>query len=125
MEQVDHPSHYALPDDWEAIDVIATMSFERIEGFCLGNMVKYILRAAKKGGDTDYQKAAWYYRYLCTCVYPTYVEGFNPASTSVETMLRKFAGRVYFAPAATDAVFEEVRRRFEAFLVWWNQEQAQ
>ena len=29
-------------------------------GFCLGNVVKYVLRAREKNGKEDLKKAAWY-----------------------------------------------------------------
>lgn len=57
-EQVNHPSHYGGADNpYEAIKVIEAWNL----GFCLGNTVKYISRAGKKG-DTleDLKKARWY-----------------------------------------------------------------
>lgn len=55
-EKVNHPSHYQ-GGGMEAIDVIEAFSL----GFKLGNAVKYILRAGKKGDRlTDLRKAAWY-----------------------------------------------------------------
>jgi len=56
-EQVNHPDHYQSAAGIEAIDVIEAFGL----GFCLGNAVKYILRAGKKGPAlTDLQKARWY-----------------------------------------------------------------
>lgn len=59
--QVDHdpvhaPAHYRhLPGGLEVIDVTETL------GFCLGNVVKYVLRADHKGEPIqDLQKARWY-----------------------------------------------------------------
>jgi hypothetical protein len=56
---VDHPGHYKS-GGMEAIDVIEAFGL----GFCLGNTVKYILRAGRKGGDEkaieDLEKGAWY-----------------------------------------------------------------
>lgn len=55
-EQVNHPSHYQ-GNGLEVIDVIE--SFEL--GFNLGNAIKYILRAGKKGDRSeDLRKAIWY-----------------------------------------------------------------
>ncbi len=56
--QVDHPRHYGGKDDpYEAIKVIEAWGL----GFCLGNTVKYICRAEKKGVPLeDLKKAAWY-----------------------------------------------------------------
>jgi len=56
-EQVDHPSHYQSACGLEAIDVIEAFNL----GFVLGNAVKYILRAGKKGRYVDdIKKAKWY-----------------------------------------------------------------
>jgi hypothetical protein len=56
-EAVDHPSHYGGDTVYEAIKVIEAWSL----GFCLGNTVKYISRAGKKGKKLeDLKKAAWY-----------------------------------------------------------------
>lgn len=56
-ESVNHPSHYGGDTTYEAIKVIEAWEL----GFCLGNAVKYICRAGKKGDALeDLQKAAWY-----------------------------------------------------------------
>lgn len=57
-EKVDHPSHYGGADNtYETIRVIEAWEL----GFCLGNCVKYISRAGKKGDRLeDLKKAAWY-----------------------------------------------------------------
>lgn len=57
-EQVNHPEHYGGADNpYEAIKVIEEWEL----GFHLGNTVKYISRAGKKGDALiDLQKAAWY-----------------------------------------------------------------
>jgi len=53
---VDHPPHYQA-NGVEAIDVIDAFEL----GFNLGNAVKYLLRADRKGSAlTDLKKAAWY-----------------------------------------------------------------
>lgn len=58
MSNVDHPQHYGGADNpYEAIKVIEAWSL----GFCLGNAVKYISRAGKKGDlIEDLEKARWY-----------------------------------------------------------------
>ncbi|AAZ72972.1 nucleotide kinase [Escherichia phage K1F] len=49
IEGVTKPSHYMLFDDIEAIEVIArSMTREQFKGYCLGNILKYRLRAGKK-----------------------------------------------------------------------------
>ena len=56
MKDVNHPDHYK-GNGLEVIEVIE--SFEL--GFNLGNAIKYILRAGKKGDkETDLEKARWY-----------------------------------------------------------------
>ena len=60
QEQVNHPSHYGGKDNpYEAIKVIDAWNLD----FCLGNVVKYISRAGKKGNNSkeqDLNKALWY-----------------------------------------------------------------
>ena len=57
-EAVNHPAHYGGADNpYEAIKVIEAWGL----GFCLGNTVKYISRAGKKGDVLeDLKKARWY-----------------------------------------------------------------
>ena len=56
MEKINHPEHYK-GNKYEAIDVIDDYQL----GFNLGNAVKYILRAGKKGDTAeDLKKAKWY-----------------------------------------------------------------
>lgn len=55
-DPVNHPTHYRwLPGDIEVIDITENLNF------CLGNAIKYILRADHKGKPIeDLEKAAWY-----------------------------------------------------------------
>jgi hypothetical protein len=57
MSSIDHPAHYGGKDNpYEAIKVIEAWDL----GFTLGNCVKYISRAGKKGDALeDLQKAKW------------------------------------------------------------------
>ncbi len=56
MEAVNHPPHYQ-GNGIEVIDIIE--SFEL--NFNLGNTIKYVLRAGKKGNKKeDLEKAVWY-----------------------------------------------------------------
>lgn len=57
-EAVDHPPHYGGEGDvYETIKVIEAWQLN----FCLGNCVKYISRAGKKGDLLeDLRKALWY-----------------------------------------------------------------
>lgn len=55
-DPVNHPTHYTShPSGVEVIAITEHM------GFCLGNAIKYILRADLKGNPIeDLQKAQWY-----------------------------------------------------------------
>lgn len=57
-DTVNHPPHYGGGENpYEAIKVIEAWGL----GFCLGNVVKYISRAGKKGALVeDLKKARWY-----------------------------------------------------------------
>lgn len=59
-EMVNHPQHYGGEENvYEAIKVIESWDLD----FHLGNTVKYISRAGKKGTDKELQdlkKALWY-----------------------------------------------------------------
>jgi len=55
-EMVNHPDHYQ-GGKLEVIDIIEDYNL----GFSLGNAIKYILRADKKGNKKqDLEKALWY-----------------------------------------------------------------
>jgi hypothetical protein len=56
-EIINHPEHYGGDTVYEAIKVIEAWGL----GFCLGNALKYICRAGRKGSDLDdLKKARWY-----------------------------------------------------------------
>lgn len=57
-DSVNHPAHYGGADNpYEAIKVIEAWGL----GFHLGNTVKYISRAGRKGDAVEgLEKAAWY-----------------------------------------------------------------
>ena len=57
-DKVNNPSHYKGKFGLEAIDVVRNfMTTEEIRGFYKGNILKYILREAKKNGLEDLKKA--------------------------------------------------------------------
>lgn len=59
MDNINHPAHYK-GRGLESIQVIDAFDL----GFNLGNAVKYILRAGKKGDkNEDLRKAIWYLNY--------------------------------------------------------------
>jgi hypothetical protein len=58
-EKVNHPPHYGGDTTYEVIKVLDAWQI----GFTLGNVVKYVARAGKKGDESslvDLKKAAWY-----------------------------------------------------------------
>ena len=63
-EKVNHPEHYGGEENpYEAIKVIESLGINVAFGMCIGNALKYISRAGKKGNETtldDLQKANWY-----------------------------------------------------------------
>lgn len=59
------PSHYHVFDGVESIEIIArSMTVSEFRGFCMGNVLKYRLRAGKKSElatmEKDLNKAAFY-----------------------------------------------------------------
>lgn len=58
---IDHPSHYT-GHAVECIDAIeaATEGLNGFEGYCAGNVIKYVWRWKRKGGIEDLKKARWY-----------------------------------------------------------------
>lgn len=60
---VEHPSHYT--GKIETIDYICEkLTPEQFEGYCIGNVIKYISRYKKKNGLEDLQKAQWYLSFI-------------------------------------------------------------
>jgi len=72
-DQVKNPKHYQLMDGVEVIQVIAgSMTKESFFGYCLGNKLKYRLRAGKKDNmEQEIGKADFYselyekHKHLC------------------------------------------------------------
>ena len=65
IEGVTKPSHYQLFPNVETIEIIArSMTMEQFKGYCLGNILKYRLRAGKKSElayiEKDLAKADFY-----------------------------------------------------------------
>lgn len=62
-DSVRHPKHYELEglEGIESIDIIrAVLGSYKFEGFCRGNILKYVIRADHKGGLEDLRKAQVY-----------------------------------------------------------------
>lgn len=72
-DAVNHPKHYAVFEQLEAIEVIASsMTTEQFYGYCLGNILKYRLRAGGKddvmqelGKADKYQELFTQFKPLC------------------------------------------------------------
>lgn len=63
-EAVNHPDHYTA-GGMEVIDILkAKLTTEQLEGFLLGNVIKYTTRYGHKNGIEDLKKARWYLDYL-------------------------------------------------------------
>jgi len=59
-DPVNSPSHYCNKGI-ETIDVIDSIfSVDMFEGYCIGNVIKYISRYRHKNGLEDLKKARWY-----------------------------------------------------------------
>jgi hypothetical protein len=60
-EEVNHPARYNV-GKVECIDAIesAVSHCNGFEGFCIGNVIKYLWRFKEKGGVQDLEKAKWY-----------------------------------------------------------------
>jgi hypothetical protein len=60
-DMVNHPSHYTV-GGIETIDVIeAKLDQSEFQGYCLGNILKYLMRAGYKGKQLeDLRKAQFY-----------------------------------------------------------------
>ncbi|MBO9492130.1 DUF3310 domain-containing protein [Endozoicomonas sp. G2_1] len=74
-DNVNNPKHYEVLNGVEAIEIIASsMTEEQFHGYCLGNIMKYRLRAGKKvdnpieidlGKSDKYHTIFNRYRHLC------------------------------------------------------------
>ena len=67
MGNVKSPKHYMLEIfGIEVKDIIfeVTKDMKGKEAFCVGNILKYVMRARKKNGIEDYKKAYEYLGYL-------------------------------------------------------------
>lgn len=65
-DNVNHPSHYT--QGIEVIDILKDkLTPEQFDGFCLGNILKYTMRARHKNGMEDLKKAQWYLDALISC----------------------------------------------------------
>lgn len=72
-DNIKNPSHYQILEGVESIQIIAiAMTVEAFHGYCLGNIIKYRLRAGNKDAlEQDIGKANFYqelynqHKHLC------------------------------------------------------------
>ena len=66
MDNINSPSHYKLEGlEIESIDIIkARLGKDGFKAFCVGNAMKYLIRAEKKNGIEDYKKAQKYLEWI-------------------------------------------------------------
>jgi hypothetical protein len=62
FDAIKNPKHYSILDGVESIQIIASaMTVDEWRGFCLGNIIKYRLRAGNKDKlEQDIGKADYY-----------------------------------------------------------------
>jgi len=59
-DSINSPKHYTMGKH-EAIEIIQdNMTVKQFEGYCIGNVLKYVLRHPHKGQLEDLKKAQWY-----------------------------------------------------------------
>ena len=61
-DTIKNPSHYELQglEPYQSIDVIKSVLKTQFKAFCIGNALKYLIRAENKNGLEDYKKAKVY-----------------------------------------------------------------
>ena len=65
IDNVNNPNHYKLSCGVESIEIIKrVLGLRGFVAFCLGNILKYLIRAEKKNGKEDYKKAAKYLEWV-------------------------------------------------------------
>ena len=65
-DKIKSPNHYKLEGlNCETIDVVkARLGKDGFKAFCIGNVLKYVLRAEKKNGLEDYKKSKQYLEWI-------------------------------------------------------------
>ena len=64
VDNVNNPNHYTV-GGIEVVDILkAKLSKKEFQGFCKGNILKYVCRGSHKNGLEDYKKASVYLQWL-------------------------------------------------------------
>ena len=65
IDNINNPNHYKLGCGVESIEIIKrVLGIKGFVAFCLGNILKYLIRAEKKNKLEDYKKAAKYLEWV-------------------------------------------------------------
>ena len=65
IDNINNPNHYKLDCGVESIEIIKrVLGIKGFVAFCLGNILKYLIRAEKKNKTEDYKKAAKYLEWV-------------------------------------------------------------
>ena len=65
IDNINNPNHYKLSCGIESIEIIKrVLGTQGFVAFCLGNILKYLIRAEKKNGKEDYKKAVKYLEWI-------------------------------------------------------------
>ena len=65
IDNINNPNHYKLSCGVESIEIIKrVLGLKGFVAFCLGNILKYLIRAEKKNKLEDYKKAAKYLEWV-------------------------------------------------------------
>ena len=65
IDNINNPNHYKLSCGVESIEIIKrVLGLRGFVAFCLGNILKYLIRAEKKNGKEDYKKAVKYLEWV-------------------------------------------------------------
>ena len=65
IDNINNPNHYKLGCEIESIEIIKrVLGTQGFVAFCLGNILKYLIRAEKKNKLEDYKKAAKYLEWV-------------------------------------------------------------
>lgn len=60
-DNVNHPTHYLGSIECiDAIEAAIECLYDPVNGFLIGNIIKYVWRWQEKGGVEDLKKARWY-----------------------------------------------------------------
>lgn len=113
-DRVNHPAHYALPGlGVEGIDVIkAVLGPEGFRKFCRGCAMKYLIRADKKGGAEDLQKARVYINWELSGLHAEAPETEEEAEETEEPekeLEDVKASALWKAGLIVDAILDELR----------------